>query len=66
MPAPAATVQKGENPSVSESDPTEPLLRWLLIYLFSFPILLSGAALGGIRKWSWDGDTHLWLRGETT
>lgn len=67
VPAPAAIVENDENPSLSP-DPTEPPLRWLLIYLFflSFPILLSGAALDGVRKWSWDGDTHLWLRGETT
>lgn len=60
----AAIVENGENPCLSPG-PTEPPLRWLLIYLFflSFPILLSGAALDG---WSWDGDTHPWLRGETT
>lgn len=63
---PAAIVENGENPCLSP-DPTEPPLRWL-IYLFvlSFPILLRGGALDGVRKWSWDGDTHLWLRGETT
>lgn len=51
---------------VSESDPTASAKVVTYLFVLSFPTLLSGAALGGVGEWSWDGDTHLWLRGETT